>query len=146
MLIGLAVGSVALFAAAVWLAAPKPPYRPADVGPRQPGKDRVSAAAPNDPAAVAARVASLCQQGRQLVAQGQLQQAQIPLLEARRLDPSSTEVRQYLSNVYYMTGQLELALAEVEEALDLEPDSQLFQQNAAALRRQLSERAESAER
>jgi hypothetical protein len=45
-----------------------------------------------------------------------------------------------------MTGQLELALAEVEEALDLEPDSQLFQQNAAALRRQLSERAESAER
>ena len=144
-LAGLAVGTLVLFGAAIWMAAPKPPYRPADVGPAarawEPGSTSGSEVG-STPEALEQKVGALCDQGRALAGQGLLQQALVPLLEARRLAPDSPEVHQYLSNVYYMSGQLEPALAEVEQALALNPDNQLYRRNAAALRQELSRRAQ----
>jgi len=147
-LIGLAVVTLTLFAAAIWFAAPKPPYRPVDVGPPSQSSAQASQPVPgsssdvSEPAAMTDEVQTLCEQGRELASKGMLEQALVPLLEARKLAPNSPEVHQYLSNVYYLSGQLEKALSEVEQAQALSPNQPLYQRNAAALRQELSRRGQ----
>jgi tetratricopeptide (TPR) repeat protein len=141
-LLGLSAATVVVFAVAIWIAAPRPPYAPANLGPPTRVAAETTAAPGSDLEVTDLEVQELCDRGRALAGQGNLDQALKVLLEARRLAPDSAEVHQYLSNVYYMSGRRQQALAAVERALTLSPDNQLYQRNAAALRQELSRQIE----
>ena len=52
--------------------------------------------------------------------QGKNAEALAQLLRAKELDPSSAQVRNHLGLAYYMLGELERAVVELEEAIDID--------------------------
>jgi len=58
------------------------------------------------------------------------------LEEAERIAPRLARIQQYRSNVAYLMGDVEGAIAALEKGLVLEPDNALFRTNLERLRRQ----------
>ncbi len=54
--------------------------------------------------------------------------------EAERIAPQLALVYQYRSNVAFLRGEREAAIAALERALELEPDNALFRTNLERLR------------
>ena len=54
--------------------------------------------------------------------------------EAQRIAPGLALVHQYRSNVAFLAGDREVAIAALEMALELEPDNALFRTNLERLR------------
>ncbi len=59
--------------------------------------------------------------------------------EAQRIAPRLALVQQYRSNVAFLQGDREAAIAALERALELEPDNALFRTNLERLRARQSD-------
>ncbi len=84
--------------------------------------------------------AALCEEAADLARRGDYDSALERLDRAAGIAPRLATVYQYRSNVAYLAGDLEGAIAALEEGLALEPDNALFARNLAGLRQQLGER------
>ncbi len=86
--------------------------------------------------ATEARAAELCQRAAEAARRGDYAAAYARLEEAKGLAPRLALVWQYESNVAYLAGDRERAIAALERALSIEPDNALFRANLAHLRGQ----------
>ena len=69
----------------------------------------------------------------ELASRGRLGAAMELLDQASLIAPEYTLVYQYKSNVAYLMGDRQAAVAALERALELEPDNALFRQNLERL-------------
>ncbi len=90
--------------------------------------------APPDPAAQAA-VEGLCDDARQAVEAGEINQARQLLTTAAQRNGAARSplVYQYIANLAVMTGDLFVAINAQKEALRLAPDNALYRRNLASL-------------
>jgi predicted AlkP superfamily phosphohydrolase/phosphomutase/Tfp pilus assembly protein PilF len=76
----------------------------------------------------------LAQRASRTARRGDYAEAMKLLDEAERIAPSYALIPQYRSNVAFLMGDVDAAIAALERGLELEPDNQLFRTNLARLR------------
>ncbi len=88
-----------------------------------------------EPSDQAEQQASQLAEGASLAARrGNYQEALRLLDEAQRIAPGFILIYQYRSNVAYLMGDREAAIAALEKGLEIEPDNALFRENIKRLR------------
>jgi tetratricopeptide (TPR) repeat protein len=88
-----------------------------------------------EPGSPAEKLATqLAQQGATAARRGDYAEARRQLDEAQRVAPDLALVYQYRSNVAFLEGDREGAVAALERALEIEPDNALFRTNLELLR------------
>jgi tetratricopeptide (TPR) repeat protein len=97
---------------------------------------RLGGGSPAAPRTEAQRLAAaMAERASQAARRGDYQDAMKTLDEAERIAPRYALVYQYRSNVAYLMGDRERAIAALKKALELEPDNALFQTNLRRLER-----------
>jgi len=97
---------------------------------------RLGAAMPNAPRDTAEREAlAMAEQAAEAARRGDYPKANRLLEEAARRAPRYALIYQYRSNVAYLAGDREAAIAALRKGLELEPDNALFKKNLEQLRR-----------
>ena len=77
---------------------------------------------------------STSRESAELARRGDYDEAMARLDEAESVAPTYALVQQYRSNVAYLMGEREAAIAAREKGLELEPDNALFRKNLERLR------------
>ena len=77
--------------------------------------------------------AALVERARQATLRGDYERAMKELDEAERLAPAFARVSHYRSNVAFLMGDREGAIAALKRALELEPDNPLYRTNLERL-------------
>jgi tetratricopeptide (TPR) repeat protein len=86
------------------------------------------------------RALALSEEAGEAARRGDYALAAARLDEAERIAPRYVIVHQYRSNVAYLSGDFETAIAALERALEIEPDNALYRTNLQRLREQLERR------
>jgi predicted AlkP superfamily phosphohydrolase/phosphomutase/Flp pilus assembly protein TadD len=95
-----------------------------------------------EPQTAAERLAAaLAERARQAAVRGDYAAAMEELDEAHRVAPRFARVYQYRSNVAFLMGDREGAIAALRKALELEPDNALFRTNLERLEKAMSSRS-----
>jgi predicted AlkP superfamily phosphohydrolase/phosphomutase/Flp pilus assembly protein TadD len=79
------------------------------------------------------RAVVLARQSAELARRGDYDEAMARLDEAERIAPTYALIQQYRSNVAYLMGDRDAAVAALEKGLELEPDNALFRKNLERL-------------
>ena len=80
------------------------------------------------------RAAALARVSAGLARRGDYDEAMAKLDEAESIAPTYALIQQYRSNVAYLMGDREAAIAALEKGLELEPDNALFRKNLERLK------------
>jgi tetratricopeptide (TPR) repeat protein len=80
------------------------------------------------------RATALARASAELARRGDYDEAMARLDEAENIAPTYALVQQYRSNVAYLMGDREAAIAALEKGLELEPDNALFRKNLERLK------------
>lgn len=84
-------------------------------------------------------VEELLEEAREQTTVQDLDAAEVLLRRAIDLEPGAAEPYHYLSNVYFLRGDTDRAMQQLEEAVAREPRNELYRRNLTALRQRIAQ-------